>query len=159
MRQKGWNQREIEESIRKMSRRPARKNEPLYHYSRNIVFWTTILVLLISNLIVALVLVPVFILTTSAYVYILIAVFGLMLGMIFNHLISDIEHLRRGHHVFAAFFIPALAVVNILFILPAANALSSLLRFNAVQNPLSVASVYVLAFLLPYLWSNIGRKP
>ena len=159
MKRKGWHRREIERSLENVRAGPSEKTHALYGYSRNIVYWTTILVVLIANMVAAVVLVPVMMLAGSAFVYLVIMLLGLLIGIIFTHLISDIEHLEGKHHVFAALFIPALAVLNILVLLPVAHAYSSLLQISRAQNPLVIVSVYVLAFLLPYLWSGIaGRR-
>ena len=66
--------------------------------------------------------------------------------------------LFRSHHVFAAIFIPLIAVINIFIMVTAANRISEILQLNIKLNSLMLSSVYVSLFLIPYVLSLLGTS-
>ena len=154
MKAKGWSKKEIDDAIKKMHS-PKKKHKEYAVYSSSILYWTTLLVLLVSNLLVAIVLIPFLVVIDSGFIYLIIALLGFVFGILFNHLIRDIEHLERHHHVAATVFIPLVAVLNLFAIIPVTNTVRMLLELGPIQSPVVIAATYVCAFILPYLWSSI----
>jgi hypothetical protein len=122
-----------------------------------IVYWMALLVLTIANLFVAIVLIPFLLALEPVPLYLIIMLLGLIIGMIFNHLIKDIEHLEKKHHIFAAIFIPLVGVIDIVIVVSIANKLAEILLLKMKTDALTVSLVFVASFLFPYIVSA-GKK-
>ena len=54
---------------------------------------------------------------------------------------------------------PLLALLNISVIVRVANALSIVLEIGSVRDdPIFASALYIIAFMLPYLWSIFVKK-
>ena len=108
-----------------------------------------LLILAICNFLIFLGIIPLMIFIKSELLILILGTIGLLFGFLFNFLIKDIEHLQPSHHVFAAFFVPVLSIINI-------SVLVTLGRFiqGSRDYPASTifyaSFVYVIMFLLPY---------
>ena len=124
----------------------------------NIVYWSTLLLLLICNLVVSVVLIPFIIVLSGFKFYLLIIFFALIFGFLFNLLIMDIEHIEPGHHIFAIIFIPLLAVMNIFIMVSVSNKIAQILSILKYQDPFMPSFVYSFVFLLPYTISLAKKE-
>ena len=153
---RGWTPQEIEKYKKTIA-----KHEHYYGSTKTfhrLIYWFSLLILTVCNLLVAVFLVPFILVLQGAFVYIIIGVLGLIFGLLFNHVIQNIEHLELRHHVFAAIFIPLIAVINIFVMVTAANRISEILQLTIELNPLMLSSVYVSLFLIPYVISLLGTS-
>ncbi|MCP3686215.1 MAG: hypothetical protein GY861_26510 [bacterium] len=137
---------------------PRRTHSEISKSTSELLYWITLLVLLICNFLVALVLMPFLLATTRFELYIVIIILGLFFGFLFNLLITNIENLEKKHHVIAAIFIPLIAVIDLHIIIKAVNKIAYILQLPIHQNAVVVASVYVIALLTPYLVLNVLLK-
>lgn len=159
MAKKGWDKKEVDDAIRRMSAtEKITKHRQYYLHYAGLMYWTTLLVLLVSNFLVAIVLVPFLVVINTGFVYFIIGLLGLVFGILFNHLIRDIEQLERRHHFLAAIFIPVVAVLNLFAIVPVTNSVRIMLKVGELQNPLVIAAAYVCMFLLPYIWTSVKER-
>ena len=125
--------------------------------SYKIIYWTSLLVLLICNFIISMVLIPFILVLSSFKFYILIILLGFIFGFLFNILINDIEHIELKHHAFAIILIPLVAVVNIFLMLGLANSFAKLLKIYTYHDAVLPALVYSIVFVLPYIFSVVKR--
>ncbi len=159
MKKRGWNKEEINDAIKRVSsQKKQKKHESIYLESHRIVYWTMLLVLLVSNLIVAVVLVPILVVINTSFVYAIVGLLGFVFGVLFNHLIRDIENLETHHHLLAVIFIPVVALLNLFSIIPVTNSIRLILDLNTLNNPVIIGSVYVLTFILPYVWTGVVEQ-
>lgn len=114
--------------------------------------------MVIVNALVSIALIPLLLVLKGPFLYLSVAVVALVVGLIFNFLIMDIEHLDRKHHLFAAAFIPLMAVINIFLITSFSNRVDKLLKLNVSQDPITISAVYVVVFIMPYLVSIARRR-
>jgi hypothetical protein len=124
---------------------------PIEHHISlsSVLYWSTILFMTLMNFLVAVILVPFFIMASSVELYLTVAIFGLLFGQIFNILITRIEHLERHHHLFASVFIPLIAIIALLTVLSLAQKTSDALGIVQAQNPRITILVYIAAFITP----------
>ena len=123
-----------------------------------VLYWTTLLVMTICNLIVALIVLPMLLALKGMFVILVIFVLGLIFGLIFNHLIRDITHLERRHHFFAAVFIPAMAVIDLFAAVNVANRIASLIQLPVHQDPFTITMMFVIGFMVPYVTAALGKR-
>ena len=119
-----------------------------------IIYWMALLVLIISNLVVAVVLIPLLLALNPFPLYLIVMLVGVFIGLIFNHLIKDVEHLERKHHLFAGILIPVVGVVDLFIVVAVANKLAKILLIPTQNDPLTVSLVFVASFLFPYVVSE-----
>jgi len=117
----------------------------------------SLLVLTISNLFIAVVLIPFLLALSPVPLYFIVMLLGGLMGIIFNHLIKDIEHIETKHHLFAVFFIPVIGVIDLFIVVNLANKIAKVLLIKAHTDALSVSLVFVASFLFPYIVSA-GKK-
>jgi len=159
LRAKGWSKEEIDDAIKRIhSEHKKEKHHEYYEHHSTLLYWTTLLVLLISNMLVAVVLIPFLVVINTGLIYFIVGMFGFVFGILFNHLVRDIEHLEPHHHALAAIFIPVVAIINLFAIVPVTNGVRILLNTGSLENPLVVAAAYVLMFILPYIWTSVKER-
>ena len=156
---KGWSKEDIKKTERVIEARKTQdKSRSIIHTNR-LLFWGMLFVMVIGNALVSLVLIPILLVLTKLTADIFIFIIGFAVGLWFNLLVWDIEHLTRKHHLIAVLMIPCLAVVNLYAIVRISNAINDIFVItNIRENPLIISAVYVIAFLLPYLWTVFVKK-
>ncbi|HIH38252.1 hypothetical protein J4460_07000 [Candidatus Woesearchaeota archaeon] len=159
LRKKGWEDSDIEQAISVLDDPAKQEKHVVYRKSsQRVLYWMALLVLTACNLLVSLVMVPLFLVLNYLPLYLIIGSIGLIFGLLFNIVIWDIEHLERKHHIFAGFFIPLVSLIDILVIVHFSNSLAALLSLNIPQNPVPIVIVYVGMLVLPYLISFGKQK-
>ncbi len=123
-----------------------------------LIYWMVLLVLTLCNFIVSIVLVPFFLVLSSYGLFLVMAAMGLIFGLMFDLLINDIEHLERKHHVFAIFFIPVIAIIDIFIMVGVSKNIALFLNMTVPENPFMNSLVFVVFFLMPYVVNNLRRK-
>jgi len=116
-----------------------------------------LLILTVCNFLIFIGLVPLLLFIKSGLLILILAGVGLVFGMLFLYLIKDIEHLEPKHHLFAAFYIPLLSIVNIIVLMLLGRLIRNQQDF--LDNTIIYASlIYVAMFLLPYALEQIFRS-
>ena len=156
-------ERWAEEAIRRAERAVQRKQKHDVFVSR-LVFWSSIVVVVIANLLSAIVIIPFIAILSVWFVYFVVVVVALVMGFLYNFLIMDIGYLGRKHHIWAGIIIPVIAVVNVVVMIGVANQLIGILQIETVrQNPWFIGVSYGVAFITPYLIDRIrvakGKRP
>jgi hypothetical protein len=149
---KGWSEEEIRHAEQELERSTAYD----MHFSK-IVFWSALIVIIFGNLIVSFILIPFLILLDQAFLFFITIVLGLLIGFLYNFLVTDIGHLRKRHHIAAGIIVPLLAIVNIIGVVLAAKSLTKNVSLQSVNNPWVVAIVFAIAFILPYVVDRVRR--
>lgn len=148
--------------MKSISEKPHIK-EHYTEYSRKssrILYWLTLLVMTVCNLLLFLVLVPFFLILRNVQLYFLISLIGLIFGVLFNFIVVDIEHLEPRHHLFAAVYIPAISVLNLFVLNFFGNALRNAWELPATASPVYAGILYIAFFMLPYagtLWMSLRK--
>ena len=157
LRKKGWTKREIDKTLKII--REAKKNKhPAIKFLDKTIYWISLIVAIIGNFIIAVVLIPFLLTLNSFQLYLIIVTIGMAFGLLFELLIRSITHLKTGHHLFFGFLMPVVAVVNIFIITNIADYFEKVFLIKNVHNPLVVAIVYAVAFILPYAIYHLFLK-
>lgn len=161
---RGWAQEEVDKAMGIMHSEEKKLKHMKYNVNISfVVYWTVLLVLTISNFLVSMMLVPFLLVMKPFMVEITVGIMGFVFGLLFNHVIRDIEHIEAKHHIAAAVFIPAVAIINIFVVVNVANAIAARIRLPLQQNPIFISVIYVAMFILPYgftlIKDSVRRKP
>ncbi|MDO8510818.1 MAG: hypothetical protein Q7S55_01500 [Nanoarchaeota archaeon] len=151
LRQKGWR----EEDLAKAEAILDKTTKHDIFFSK-IVFWSALLVIIFANLLVSIILIPFLITLYDLVLYAIVALLGLVIGFLYNFLITDIGLLETKHHRAASIIIPIIAVGNIIVMVLTANKFIENIHLNnQPHNPWIVAAVFGGAFILPYIVDQI----
>tara|TARA_Y100000310_G_C20701427_1_gene830296 strand:- start:6823 stop:7278 length:456 start_codon:yes stop_codon:yes gene_type:complete len=123
-----------------------------------ILYWTTLLVLIMANFFMAIVIIPFLLFASNYHFYLIIGILGVFFGYVFNLLISNIENLDAHHHLMAILFIPAFTFINLIIISTSIGGLASALGIETNKEPLIISIFYVASFLTPYILSTVRKK-
>ncbi len=153
LKQKGWSEEEIKHAERELEKVTAYD----VHFSK-IVFWSALVVIIFGNMLVSFILIPFLIVLNQTFLFFITIVLGLLIGFVYNFLVTDIGHLRKKHHVAASIIIPLLAIANIIGVALAAESLTKNVTVQHQHNPWIVGVIFAVAFVLPYIVDRIRRK-
>ncbi len=151
---KKWSEKELSRAKDIIESRHLKdKSRSLVHMNR-VIYWTVLIVIVIGNFIVSMALIPFLLLMDTITLNIVIILIGLAMGLLFNLLINDIEHVDEKHHYIAAVLLPGLAIINFLLMMEISEYIGSRLELPVVrESALLIGLLYAAAFLLPYLRS------
>jgi len=122
-----------------------------------ILYWSTILLLIMANFFMTIAIIPFLLLASSFHFYLIIAILGMVFGYVFSLLINNIENLGMHHHLTAVLFIPVFAVINLIVISTSFSGIAALLGIESTVEPLTVSLVYVAFFIIPYAISMLRK--
>ena len=149
--QRGWREQELKHAEEVLER--AKQHDVFFS---KIVFWSALLVIIFGNVVVALILIPFLIVLNNLVLYATVAILALIIGFLYNFLITDIGHLEKKHHRIASVIIPVLALANMVVVVVVSNRFIQDLKVdNPVHNVWIVAAVFVVAFVVPYVVNQI----
>jgi len=150
--------RELEKRIASIKTERERLKKDMLSYSHEILYWQTLLIMLLANFIASIILVPVLMAIKGWFIYVIVMTMGIIFGIIFNHLITDIENIKRRHHIFAGTFLPAVAVIDFFIMVKLANKFAETLRIDVMQDSFIISVTFIGAFLLPYIVGALKKK-
>ena len=152
---KGWTEDEIKKAENIISSRTLKDKSRSLIFSIRILSWMVIFVIIIGNSLFSIMLIPILLAFNRIAVNILIIFLGFFVGVLFNFLIWDIEEqITKTHHALAISLIPLLSILNLYAIVRISNAVNDVFKISETrENPLIISALYVVAFLLPYLWT------
>ena len=145
--EKGWSKRDINKTLKILEK--AKKNPKIKILDKS-VYWISLLVAIIGNIIISISLIPFLLALRSFQLYLIIITMGIAFGLLFELLIRTIEHLETKHHLFLSIIIPIIAVINIIAIVLFSNRLEEAINIQNPHNPVLIGVVYAVAFMLPY---------
>lgn len=152
--EKGWAKKDVNRTIKIIE--SAKKNKhPQIKILDKFVYWFSLLIAIIGNLIISISLIPVLIALKGLQLYLVIITLGLAFGLLFELVIRNIEHLETKHHILLGIMIPVIAVINFIII---SNNMKKLIGIENPQNPIIVGSVYAITFILPYIVYQVFLK-
>ena len=123
-----------------------------------ILYWSTLLVLIMANFFMAIIVIPFLFFTSNLYFYLLIAVLAIFFGYVFGLLLGNIENLDVHHNLIAVFFIPVFAVINLIIISISINRIAGTLGMHLAKNPLTISIFYAVFFFIPYFILTLRKR-
>jgi len=147
---KGWGKKEIKRAVGIIQKAKESKSKHTLMLEKQ-AYWILLIVIIVANFAIAISLIPVLMLLSGAFLYLVIIVLGIVFGLLFELVIRSMEHLEIKHHIALAVLIPVVALINIITITNVSNNLTKTLRLKNLQNPTIVALIYAVSFVLPYI--------
>jgi hypothetical protein len=154
LKKKGWPEYEIKKTIAILDKEKAHDA-----FFSKIVFYSSLLVIIFANLMISFAILFLAVALSSWLVYLVAIVLALVIGFLYNFLITDIGHIEKRHHVFALITIPLIALMNIIVMVLLANKIILDLGLNTGQHNIWILAItFALVFLLPSLVDKIFRE-
>ena len=157
LKKKGWSEKDIKKAVEiAQNARLNRLNKLSFLEKR--IYWILLLVIIAVNFAISVALIPLLIALKGIFLYAVVIILGLFFGLILELVIRSIEHLEKKHHVFLAFIIPLIALINLFIITGIANNFSNILNIRNIQNPITITLIYTVSFTTPYLFHRFFLK-
>jgi len=153
LQEKGWPDAEIKRAQAALEK--AEKHDVFFS---RIVFWSALVVVVFANVMISLILIPFLIFLSSWILYSIVALLGLMIGFVYNFLITDIKHLRWHHHLLAGILLPIIALANMTIMVLFSNRYAEKAAFSHTNNPWLIGAIFAVAFILPAMFDGLFRK-
>ena len=150
---KGWPPEEVDYTLTVLKSKEEKKSH-LMQIIEHIVYWLAIIIAIIGNIVVAVVLIPFFLVLHAFYLYLIIIMLALGFGFLYDILITDLERLVKREMIKESIFIPALALISVGFMTHFANVLADTWNLTITHTPLFVGMVYALVFVSPWFVRN-----
>ena len=147
---RGWNHKEIDEAINIIHN--AKQLMPSgARFLEKRIFWILVVVLIAANFSIFIALIPLLLVLSGKLLYFVLVVVGVVFGLLFEIVIRSMENLRKSHHIILAILIPAIAMINAFVISKLSNTFAKSLSLKNFHEPLVIALIYAVAFVLPYV--------
>ncbi len=151
LQEKGWTEPEIRKAEKILD-----KEEKHDVYLSKIVFWSAIIVIVFANLMVSLILIPFLVVFNDWILYGITALLAVMVGFLYNFLITDIGHLEKKHHILAGILVPIIAAANMVIMVLMSNRFIVNMNINnRTHNPYVLSLVFGTMFILPTIVDKI----
>ena len=154
LKQKKWEHQDITKTIDTLKNASRKEHKHIHHAT----IVLSLLVMGIGNLLVAIILVPLMLGLKGWFLYALVAILGIAMGMLFEILTRSIESLENEHHLLFSLVMPFLALISVLFMAAYANDAAYTFGVTNVHNPYTIAFLYAACFLLPYAYAKFVLK-
>ena len=154
---KGWSRKDIIRTVETIKNAKKKQPKDIIFIERRI-FWILLITIIAANFAVSVALLPLLVALKGALLYIIIIILGIIFGLLFELVIRSMEHLGRQHHIFLAFLIPIIALMNIFIMSRISNRLAQSLGLANAHNPVVMSIVYSASFALPYIISRFVFK-
>ena len=159
LKEKGWPEEDIKKTEEIIERRRREDKSRTYVSMNRMLYWSALIVIVLGNFAISMFLIPFLLVLKKIGLDIIIVTIAFAFGLLFNLLVMDIEHVEKKHHLFAVIMIPIIALVNFIIMVNVANSLGEAMNLPITrQNPYFISLIYVIAFVLPYLYSLIIKK-
>lgn len=145
---KGWDPEEIEYTFSVMEKGEDKKSYKLFE---QVVYWLSIIIAIIGNMVVSVVLIPFFLVLHAFFLYFIVIMLGIGFGFLYDILIWDIKKVTGREMIIESVFIPALALITVAFMTYFGNLIARSWALNTIHNPLLVGLVYAMAFVAPWV--------
>ncbi len=106
-----------EEGIIKSDNRVKKRLLHPHHQARHrLVFWVSSVLIGTVHLVLAVVIIPIFIVINMALLGLALALVALMAGLFYTFSLSRVQHLRTHHHITAGIILPVAVAVYVAFL-------------------------------------------
>ncbi len=146
---KGWSTEEIAHAAAIIDEAEDKKHVGAQFLDKT-VFGVALFVLVVLNIISAILLLPFLFTLQGGIVNVIIAIVGMVFGIIFTILIADIDRLNRAHHrAFLITFIVS-GIINFAIITKFVQDISAKTTLPIIHNAYILGGTYIVTFLVPY---------
>lgn len=154
LKEKGWSKEEIAQT-QKILGKIKKRRHPHHKLLGESVFWGLLFLVIGTIIAVSYWIAPLFIYSQSIILYPILIIVGLTFGMLFSHIIKDLDHLQVHHHIIIHITLPATAIISFVTILGRINATA----LQGVPRGSFLASVtFIISYFVPYLYHLHTKK-
>ncbi|MCF7798692.1 hypothetical protein K9M74_02210 [Candidatus Woesearchaeota archaeon] len=158
LKEKGWNDEEIERA-REILIRAEEKKHPRKLAIEKMLFWFMLGIIVVGTILGAWIIEPLLLVTTQTQAIISVVIFGLLFGSLATILFRDIEQLQTHHHIVLSLIIPLTAILTSIIITKQAKIIATALALKTNHNPYILGIAYAVTSLIPYIiFMSIQRK-
>ena len=129
----------------------AKKKHHVEQKMEKFVAYTAMLLLIFTNILSALLLIPFLLFFQGLAQYAIIAFFALGFGLLFNLMIHSIEHLGDKHHIIAGVVVPFFCLLDLVILFVLLEKIATYFKIQISYNYTFIVVLFILAFLVPYL--------
>lgn len=147
---RGWSEKEISKTLEAIHNAKQLKTLEARFLEKRI-YWILLVIIIVANFAISVALIPILMGLKGALLYLTIIILGVVFGLLFELVIRSIEHLERHHHLILAISIPLIALANVFVITRISNDLARKLNLTNLHDPMLVALIYAISFVLPYI--------
>jgi hypothetical protein len=159
LREKGWSKEDIKEAEEVVAKRKREDKSRTGTFMNKVLYWSAIIVIILGNFIISMFLIPFLLVLKKVSLDIIIVTIAFAFGLLFNLLVTDIEHLEKKHHIFALVVVPVIALINFIMMVNISNSIAETINLPITrQNPYFIGVIYVAAFILPYVVTLIRTR-
>ncbi len=119
---------------------------------------SSMFILVLTNFMGALLLVPFLLFFKDTAQYAIILVFAIGFGLLFNMIIHSFAHLGDKHHLIAGVVVPAFALLDIVILFTILQKAVEKFKIAANYNYTLIVVLFIVAFLVPYLFDILRGK-
>lgn len=150
LKKSGWNKRDIKRAVDIINESKQNKTLDVKFLDKRI-YWILLVIIIAANFAISIALIPVLITLKYTQLYFVVAVLGIVFGLLFELVIRSIEHLERYHHILFVILIPIIAFINLFIISKISYKVANNLGLSNVGNSVIVSVIYACSFTVPYL--------
>ncbi|MBW2990275.1 hypothetical protein KY348_01070 [Candidatus Woesearchaeota archaeon] len=147
---KGWSKEEIDRA-KKIIKKAEKNKHPHTVKLENSLYWFTLIIGILGTILFSLVLVPILVVNTTCWGYVLTGLFGFLLGALVIIIIKDLHWLEQHHHLLISLLIPVVAIFNFFIVVKRVNMITMGLGLNNYHNPILTGVIYLACFIIPYI--------
>ena len=154
LKEKGWSEKEIKHT-QKILHKIKRRKHPHHNLLNESIFWG-LLFLVISTIIgVSYWISPLFVYSKNSILYSILIIIGLSFGVLFSHIIKDLDHLKAHHHIIISVSLPASGILGFLTILGRINITEAQ---GIPRGALLSSIIFIISYLTPYFYHLYNKK-
>ncbi|MBN1275412.1 hypothetical protein JXA12_03910 [Candidatus Woesearchaeota archaeon] len=155
LREKGWSEAEIKHAQRIVNKAKRHKH-PHHHLLDEAIYWGVLFLAIGTIIANTYWVIPLFFFSKSTVLYPVIIIMALAYGTLFSHVIKDLEHLERHHHIIFSAAIPITSITSFFLIL---TRMKDLEAVSGIKHGIALTAViFTIFFILPYLYELTQRR-
>jgi len=153
---KGWDSRYIKKTLHILKNSHKYKHPHIKKLDK-MMYWIFIIVMIITNIIVFLGIIPILIEAPNWLSYISIGVLGLCLGGFIDYVLRHID-IDHRHYISALIILPIIGMVSLIIILNFTKEIIQEIGFYITINPVLLLTIFILSYCIPHIIFKLTEK-
>lgn len=122
------------------------------------IHWIALFIAVLGNMVILAGITPVMIEMPQTLVLIIVGLIGLCFGLLIDVMVRELDAVTLKHYVIAGVFIPVVATVTLFVAMGVAKSLAISIGLSLRSNPLLVALIYIICFILPHISYKVRER-
>lgn len=150
LKKKGWSDEELTHAgiIFSEHQKSHHIVHPIYD---KILHWVVYASIMITNIALFLFLMPIILLQSSVFKYLVMAVVAMIFGFTYNWIFHNMTHLTRKHHVLYSILMPIVTIISFLILYYYMRFVMSI----PIEQVLATSIIYSLFLVIPFYFKQI----